>query len=265
MELVEKSGLCWYTSPVLGASSSGGPAPTHGFLGRAGGVSPPPFDSLNLNTRVGDVREKIASNMVRVKEAFGLSADSIVTVNQVHGDTTIVVKKTGEPEREADALITNTPGVPVGVLTADCLPILLYDPRAKAVGAVHAGRAGTLLGIASKTVGAMATAFGSDAADLRVALGPCIGPCCYEVGEEVFGEIKSALGPRTEEFMSFNPAPVFDIVKANTAELISAGLSPDNIEASGLCTSCDTERFFSYRRAEDAGTATGRQLSFIML
>ncbi len=265
MEPIKKSGLHWYTSPVLSAPGGGEAAPTHAFLARAGGVSPPPFDTLNLNTRVGDVLENIASNKGRVKGAFGLSADSIVTVNQVHGDTTIVADRADMPEEEADALISNTPGVPVGVLTADCLPILLYDPRVKAVGAVHAGRAGTLLDIASKTIGAMQETFGSEAADVRAALGPCIGPCCYEVGEEVFGEIKSALGPRTEEFMSFNPAPVFDIVKANTAQLISAGLSPGNIEASGLCTSCAPELFFSYRRSEEAGESTGRQLSFITL
>ena len=259
MKPTSKSDMRWYTSGVLGGP--GAPAPTHAFLGRTGGVSRPPFDSLNLNTRVGDAPDSIESNTGRVKEAFGLKADSVVTVNQVHGDVTIVADRVDMPAQEADALITNTPGVPVGVLTADCLPILLYDPHAKAVGAVHAGRVGTLLGIASKAVVAMATAFGSKPADIRAALGPCIGPCCYEVGEEVFGEIKFALGLKTEEFMSFNPAPVFDVVKANTAELITAGLSGDNIEASGLCTSCEPELFFSYRRDEE----TGRQLSFIIL
>lgn len=261
MKSTKKSDMRWYTSGVISGSGEAGPAPTHAFLGRTGGISPPPFDSLNLNTRVGDVSDNIASNTGLVKEVFGLRADSVVTVNQVHGDTVVVADRVDMPEEEADALITNTPGVPVGVLTADCLPILLYDPRLNAVGAVHAGRVGTLLDIASKAVAAMSSAFGSKAADIRAALGPCIGPCCYEVGPEVFGEIKSALGPRTEEFISFNPAPVFDVVKANKAQLISAGLLGGNIEASGLCTSCERELFFSYRRDEE----TGRQLSFITL
>ncbi len=259
MRPTTKAGMNWHTSRVIGAPDAA--APAHAFLGRTGGISPPPFDSLNINTRVGDAPENITLNTVRVKEAFALKADSIVTVNQVHGDVTIVADRVDMPAQDADALITNTPGVPIGVLTADCLPILLYDPSANAVGAVHAGRVGTLLDIASKAVGAMGSAFGSKPSDIRAALGPCIGVCCYEVGEDVFGEIKLALGQRTEEFVSFNPAPVFDVVKANISQLTSAGLLPGNIEASGLCTSCEAELFFSYRRDKE----TGRQLSFITL
>jgi hypothetical protein len=271
MEATEKAGLRWYTSPVLGGPGGGGGGIVHGFLARTGGVSAPPFDTLNLSPRVGDAPENIALNRGRVKEAFGLSGDTIVVVNQVHGDTVVVVDVGGlkgeGPDGEADALLTRTPGVCIGVLTADCVPILLYDPRAGAVGAVHAGWKGTVLNIAGKAMDAMLKSFGSNAADMRAAIGPSIGPCCYSVGDDVLGEFKAAFGTRAEQYFRFGDETTLDLARANADQLVSSGLPVDNIDTTGLCTSCETERFFSYRREVGGGgphARTGRQLSFIM-
>ncbi len=265
MEATEKAGLRWYTSPVLGGPGGG---TVHGFLARTGGVSAPPFDSLNLSANVGDSSANIEANRGRVEKAFELSGETIAVLKQVHGDTVVVADKDGlrgeGADGEADALLTCTPGVPVGVLTADCVPILLYDPRAGAVGAVHAGWKGTVLNIAGKAIDAMCKSFGSNAADIRAAIGPSIGPCCYSVGEEVLGEFKTAFGPKVEDFFRFDPAPSLDLANANALQLRSAGLLPENIDTTGLCTSCEKESFFSYRRSEEAGSGTGRQLSFIM-
>jgi hypothetical protein len=107
--------------------------------------------------------------------------------------------------------------------------------------------------------------FGSKASDVRAAIGPSIGPCCYSVGEDVFGEFKTAFGPGIEQYVRFDPAPRLDLAGANASQLANAGLLPDNIDTAGLCTSCETDLFFSYRRdAAGGGQKTGRQLSFIM-
>jgi hypothetical protein len=136
------------------------------------------------------------------------------------------------------------------------------------VGAVHAGRKGTVLNIAGKAVDAMLKNFGSNASDIRAAIGPSIGPCCYSVGEDVFGEFKGAFGSGAGEYFRFGDETTLDLARVNADQLVSSGLLSENIETAGLCTSCETKRFFSYRREVAGGgphAKTGRQLSFIML
>lgn len=148
---------------------------------------------------------------------------------------------------EGDALVERTPGIVVAVRTADCIPILLVDERNRAVAAVHAGWRGTVAQIAGHAVAAMSGYFGTDPVDLRAAIGPGIGKCCYEVGPEVaahFGEQGRAH---------------IDLAAANRAQLLAAGVTPERIYASNLCTMCRADEFHSFRRDREAA---GRMYSF---
>ncbi|MEK7313240.1 MAG: peptidoglycan editing factor PgeF, partial [Deltaproteobacteria bacterium] len=171
------------------------------FLGRKGGISEAPYNSLNLCTRVGDKEESVAENKKIVSAAFGVSPENpstssgqaMVCVKQVHGDSIHIVdsedKKSYE-KVEADAIITNLKNVVIGILTADCVPVLIYDPIKRAAGVAHAGWKGAALGIASKTIKGMTDEFGSNPWDMLGAIGPSIGVCCYNVNPDVGNEFK---------------------------------------------------------------------------
>ncbi len=200
-----------------------------------------------------------------VAEAFDVSVHHVITVNQVHGDS--VVKITRESisavrSSQADAIITSVPGIAVGVETADCVPVLLFDPAAPAVAAVHAGWRSTVKKIVQKAVTEMRGEFGSDPAHMTAAIGPAIGPECYEVDEPVMGPVRKAF-MFWEEVASpkGNGRWSLDLVKANRMELLQAGLSEGNIHVLGLCTSCRKDLFYSFR----AEGRTGRMLSAIMI
>lgn len=268
---VEKAGLRFYVSSVIqGAATAGKGGVIHGFLTREGGVSKPPFDSLNFDPRGPDPPENIEKNKGLLKRAFVFRQEEMkrfFLMDQVHGDRVITVRNPCPPcpddaKKGADGAITNASGVPVGILTADCQPILFYDPVKKAIGAAHAGWKGTLLGIAIKTVEAMRLNFGSRPEDMIAALGPCIRPCCYEVKKDVFDGFKARFQGEAQGFFIEDKGLRLDMEKANAFQLASVGLKHENISTSGLCTSCEAGSFFSYRKE---GGKTGRQLSFIML
>ncbi|MEK7773785.1 MAG: peptidoglycan editing factor PgeF [Deltaproteobacteria bacterium] len=247
------------------ASSSIFPdAAAHGFLTRAGGVSLPPFDSLNFDYRGADRAADINENVKIVSGALNVELKDLVTVNQVHGDGIFTVARRDQirEKPDADAVITGLTEVPVGILTADCLPVLLFDGGGGAIGAAHAGWRGTAKGIVIKTVEAMGRTYGARAKDILCALGPYIGPCCYTIGEDAASMFKSSFGD-TKGFMErSNGGYSLDIGLLNVRQLISAGVSEGNISFNPSCTSCNNRLFFSYRK--DNGR-TGRQLSFIML
>jgi len=192
----------------------------------------------------------------------------LLTLRQVHGDR--VVHSDGNLQKaeeiwqmEGDALITRTPGVALGVFTADCLPVFLYDPAREAVGIVHAGWRGTARGISRKAVEKMKEVFQSRASNLLAGLGPCIGPCCYEVDEPVrdafsSGEFPWGLVSRPRG----NGRWMLDLYKANLFLLESSGILKQNIQTLKMCTSCRGDTFYSYRNADKTG---GRQLNFIAL
>src|SRR3990170_6764735 len=172
--------------PLLQAPTlAGGVA--HGFTTRQGGESPPPFDTLNLGRGVGDHPERVAANRQRALEAMGGDPEGHVEAAQVHGRTVRVVGRgqRGAKIDGADGLLTAEPGVTLAIHTADCVPILLWDPRRGAIGAVHAGWRGTAVGVAAAAVEEMTRSFETDPADLRVAMGPAVGPCHYEVDTPV--------------------------------------------------------------------------------
>ena len=148
-----------------------------------------------------------------------------------------------------DAMLTNVAGICLMILVADCVPILLFDPRKKAIGVVHAGWKGTLKGIAKHTVETMETTFGSSAKDIIAGIGPSIGPCCYKVGPEVISQAKSVLHPANEYIIneSEGGAGYLDLKKANLDQLLYAGLEEKNIETTSLCTFHNPGLLFSYR------------------
>ena len=158
---------------------------------------------------------------------------------------------------EADAAVATTPGLMLGIETADCLPVLLVDPGRRFVAAAHGGWRGTAAGVAGHAVGAL-LAHGSRPQDLLAALGPCIGPCCYEVGDE----LKEAFGPEGVAFFRPGPRarPHLDLRAANRAALERAGIAPERIHSVEECTSCRGDLYYSYRRE---GASAGRMISFV--
>jgi hypothetical protein len=192
----------------------------------------------------------------------------LLSLRQVHGDR--VVYSDGNLQKaedfwqmEGDALITRTPGIALGVFTADCLPILLYDPIGKAAGIVHAGWRGSARGISRKAVEKMKELFQTRSSDLWAALGPCIGPCCYEVDEPVRRAFSSEDIPWDLISRPRGKGKwMLDLYEANRFLLEGAGILKEKIQALKICTSCRADAFYSYRNADKIG---GRQLNFIAL
>lgn len=239
----------------------------HGFIARTGGVSLPPFSSLNFDCRGTDPPENIARNTRLLTAGLSLRSgalSNLFTMNQVHASSVIELTDiSGLKKYDADAVITNLGNVPLGILTADCMPVLFYDPANKAIGAAHAGWKGTLEDISVKTLNAMQRRFGSKAEDVLAAFGPYIGPCCYTVGKDLHEKFTAAFGNTANDYFTNKDNSLrLDIGKANFSRLVLNGVRPENIERDAPCTSCETNIFFSYRRENGA---TGRQLSFIML
>ena len=159
----------------------------HGFTTREGGVSEGPYASLNLGSKWGDDPARVRENRRRFFREAGI--ERLFSVTQVHGADVARVGPEAEPEEiarmRADALVTNQPGVALGIYTADCIAILMVDPKTGGLAAAHAGWRGSVEGIAATAVGALVSAFGAQPEAIRVAFGPSIGPCCFEVGEDV--------------------------------------------------------------------------------
>lgn len=268
----------------------------HGFSTRPGGVSilesrqPRSEKVLNLGYTDWDRRERVDENRRLFAKALGHSELSLITLRQIHSDISHVVSAppaAPDSSQKGDALATRSPGLLLAIQTADCIPILLVDPRHRAIAAIHAGWRGTLARIASKTLGRMQMEFSTKPADVLAAIGPGIGQCCYEVGPAVVKEFAAQFpqarswfeGPFDALASGEDPNPLpwltmmppghepppprchLDLKAANAALLIEAGVSPKNIFTSDLCTSCRTDLFFSYRREH----LTGRLLSVIAI
>ena len=233
----------------------------HGFLGRFGGRGRPANASFRLSYDNGDDPQTIKQNWCELKQACGLPRITIITAKQVHGNT--VLKISHATEKLAgigDGLMTDAPNLCVGVLAADCVPLLFVEPARKIAAAVHAGWRGTAAGIAPRAVALMQEAYQIDPAALHVAMGPSIGPCCYEVGPEVAEQI--AANWREELKDAWKPDGAkgrLDLRALNEAQLLGAGVPRSHIQKIGPCTACNVETYFSYRKEGKSG----HQLSFI--
>ncbi len=192
----------------------------------------------------------------------------LVSLRQVHGDGIIVIRggeeEAGDPwEWEGDALVTSSPGIALGVFTADCLPVFLFEPERRVAAVVHAGWRGTAQEVTRKVVGKMVEAFACGAEKIRAALGPCIGPCCYEVDGPV--EASFLRGGLPWESFASGRGPgkwALDLQEANTFLLMKGGVKKENIHRLAYCTACRSDLFFSYRG--EKGTR-GRHLNYISL
>jgi YfiH family protein len=237
----------------------------HGFFGRQGGVSEGPWASLNVGLRGGDRADAIATNRTRAAAELGVAGDRLVTARQVHGVTAIEVEGTWDnwSAPEADALVTDRPGLLLGVLTADCGPVLLADPEAGVIGAAHAGWKGALTGVLGEVVAAMVR-LGARGERITAALGPCIGPRSYEVGPE-FLERFVAHDPDFGRHFDERPGrPHFNLRSFIGERLQAAGVG--RVELLDHDTCAEDELFFSFRRTTlRREERFGLQLSGIVL
>jgi len=260
-------GLVYYTANAF--SSLDGLR--HGFSTRLGGVSQGPLSSLNLGRSRDDQPAYVRENYRRFGDALGVNLDHIVMCQQVHSDMVRVVTEDDaftdlyEPcHFDGDGLITNCPGLTLAVFYADCIPVLFVDPICKVIAAVHSGWRGTCLGIAEKTVKEMSNTFGSRPQDIRVAIGPGIGPCCFETHDDVPSAMLHSLGKDISPFISKLPGGKYqvDLRRIIAHRLRSIGLLSEHISVSNLCTGCNLDLFWSHRKL---GDQRGNQAALIQL
>jgi YfiH family protein len=223
----------------------------HGFSTRKGGVSRSRYRSLNLGYGTGDSVDRVEKNRNQFFRSMGISLNSTAVPEQIHG---IRIARVTEPGKysETDGLVTDTPGISLVVQVADCLPIYFYDLCRKAIGLAHAGWKGTVLRISSKVVLEMKHQFGTRPQDLWVFFGPSIGPCCYDVGQDVSGQFSS-------KYLSGGK---LDLWQINRDLLVETGVKPERIVMSRLCTVCHPEWFYSHRAS---GGSTGRMMAILGL
>jgi polyphenol oxidase len=255
----------------------------HGFSTRPGGVSELDGEKvLNLGFSEWDSKENVLENRRRFLSVLGAEGLTLVTLRQIHSDVVQLFEAPPAEPCRGDASATNRASLLLAVQTADCVPILLVDPKKRAVAVVHAGWRGTLQRIVTKTIGTMQMQFGTKPADLLAAIGPSIGGCCYEVGTEIAAEFKSQFPsvsdwfdelrtgdePNPLQWLSMmppghQPRPknvLLDLRKANCAQLLDAGLRSQSIIVSDLCNACRRDLLFSYRKE---GPKSGRLMSVI--
>lgn len=255
----------------------------HGFSTRFGGASSLEDEKvLNLAFMDWDERKNVFENRKRFQSAVAAKDFPLIPLKQIHSDLIHSISSVHADPSHGDALITNIPNLLLSVQTADCIPILLVDPKKRAVAAIHAGWRGTLARIVEKSVGRMLQEYGSNPSDLLAAIGPSIGPCCYEVGVELVTKFTAQFADASEYFdeprTGDEPNPIqwlnmkppghqpppnnvhLDLRKANVSQLKSVGVRAANIQVSDLCTACNTNMLFSYRRE---GPLSGRLMAVI--
>jgi len=281
------------------ASLSKIPWLVHGFSTRPGGFSRAyGGHALNLGFTKDDSKNAVERNRAAFLRELGAGDEPgqtsgrardqpwpLVTLRQVHSDVIRLVDSPAKAQLAGDAMITTTAGLWLGIQTADCLPIILVDPKRRAVGVFHAGWRGTVKRIIEKGVGEMRRRFGTRPRDLKAAIGPGIHGCCYQVGKEVREQFESQFAYAAKLFWEVEerdpvrdkypmlfltarppghsdlPKKIFlDLVEANRQQLLAAGVPAKNIEASPLCTSCHTDLLFSYRAEKGQ---TGRMMGVV--
>jgi len=235
--------FCFETIPANGRVR-------HAVFTRRGGTSQPPFNTLNLSVSVPDVADNVFANRARAYGSHQRRNETLVHAYLVHGNDVVVVGNAqhGQYVGPCDGLITDEPGCGLTMNYADCAPIFLYDPQHRAIGLGHAGWKGAINDLPGALVRAMGQAYGSRPTDLIAAIGPAIGPCCYEVDRPVISAVVENFTSPDELLRSVpgkEDRRLFDLPQANAFRLSVAGVR--RIEQSGLCTGCRTDLFFSHR------------------
>lgn len=231
------------------------PGLVHFITTRVGGVSLPPYASFNLGLHTADNHDHVLVNRSILAQVTGIAKEKFLYASQVHsGDVKIIDKTSLEngtlsQNPRTDATITSIHGICLMVMVADCVPVILFDPVKRVSAVIHAGWRGTVKHITSNTIRAMIEHFSCDPADLLAGIGPSIGPCCYEVGEDVRAFVEESFGTVDGYLIPGKHAtkPHFDLWYANHKQLTDNGVKPGNIETSKLCTLCNSETFFSSR------------------
>jgi len=247
------------------------PTVSVGFSTRNGGLSIEHFNSMNLALHVHDEIETVVSNRKKLTSAIGFPFEAWTSAEQVHGNNieivTLDMRGKGRMEqldniKDADGIVTNLPDILLTSFYADCVPLFFLDPVKGVIGLAHAGWRGTVLHIAEKMIDSMKYSFHSNVDDIRVAIGPSIGPCCYEVNSQVIDPLIQSMSfiPSEAIFDKRDGHFDLDLKKTNEQILKNAGILSKHIEVSTYCTSCHSELFFSHRR--DNGK-TGRMASWI--
>lgn len=237
----------------------------HGFTSRLGGVSRGKINGFNLGFRVNDDETSVKENYRLLSCDLGFSLDRIVLSKQTHTDNIRIVTEADcgkgvvrkSDIEDTDGLVTNISGVALTVFSADCVPILLCDKNKKIVAAVHAGWRGSVKGIGAKCVDIMKNHFGSNPNDIVAAIGPSIAKCCFEFGEDAVIYFDKKYYTQKE-----NGKYNIDLWSLNRDQLTKAGVLPSNIDISGICTMCESDKFYSYRKHRDK---TGRQAAVIAI
>ena len=240
---------------------------------RIGGLSPPPYESLNLGFHVEDSDETVLKNRQRLAENVGIPLSDFTIAKQVHSGTVTIVTEAmrgygaadlNTAVDETDAMVTDVPGLCLTVLMADCVPVLFFDPQKGVVAAVHAGWRGTVKLAAQNTVNILKQKFDCKPPDILVGIGPSIGPCHYEVGPEVIAQVEDTFGG-TDGYIN-NETPdgkgYFDLWEANKRQIMETGIPAQNIEVAQICAYCNAHLFFSERHQRGR---TGRFGAGIML
>jgi YfiH family protein len=242
MERIDINGVAFYRFEKI----AGEPSLEHGLFTRLGGVSRPPCATLNLGHTVGDDLSAVAVNHERALGVLSWQREDVATCYQVHGARVAVVglDDRSKVQPETDALVTNTPGVGLMMRFADCVPVLFFDRQRRVIGIAHAGWRGVAAGVVQATVATMLEAFGCQSQDVWAGIGPSIGPCCYEVGQEVVERVSMAVqGPAP--FWYEDGRVRLDLWAAVRSQLDQAGVG--QVEAAQLCTACRTDEWFSHR------------------
>ncbi len=244
----------------------------HAFTTRLGGVSLSPYSSLNLGLHVGDDPQKVIANRQLICEALGVDISRLVAGQQVHGDKVVTVgaahagrgaTSEGDALPGVDALVTGEPYVLLSSYYADCVPLLFLDPVRRVIALAHAGWKGTVQNIGIKTLHHMIEKHGCKAEDILVAVGPAIGPCCYEVDAPVMKAVEMCLPGGSVPACSGKPGRWWlDLPVVNYRLLLGAGVRAENISMAACCTACRDGLFYSYRKQNGS---TGRMASLIML
>ena len=243
MPFSQQNGLRYYTFEIFPNNI------VQAIFTRQGGISPRPWDSLNVGGSIGDGIAHVRENRIRSFKALGRAPESIHDVWQVHSAAVIYADAPRPLDTEyqkADIILTDNPQVTLFMRFADCTPIFLYDPKKQIVGLVHSGWLGTVRGAARVAVQAMQKRYDSNPADILAAIGPAIGPDHYEIGEDVIVQVKDAFGADADALLEpYGKSVHFNLWKAN--QILLSGVGVKQIEVAGICTTCHPSDWFSHR------------------